>query len=134
MFLASVSAALIYEVVWFHLVRFVIGASAPSLCILLAGSRLGSALFGHGIWGIALRVLIAGVLACRPLRSWARSSPPSRDGTRGVATYRKVRRRAIVVLPMGTGCGSDPLERRVLCRNDTSETIRNDTKAHSLLA
>src|SRR5262249_38498046 len=37
LFLASGAAALIYEIVWFHLLRLVIGASAPSLGVLLAG-------------------------------------------------------------------------------------------------
>jgi spermidine synthase len=49
LFVGSGCAALIYEVVWFHLLRFVIGASAVSLGILLAsfmgGMFLGSLLF-----------------------------------------------------------------------------------------
>src|SRR5437660_8562346 len=48
LFVASGAAALIYEVVWFHLLRLVIGASALSLGILLAsfmgGMFLGSVL------------------------------------------------------------------------------------------
>jgi len=49
MFLMSGCAALIYEVVWFHLMRLVIGASALSVGIVLAsfmgGMFLGSLLF-----------------------------------------------------------------------------------------
>jgi len=51
MFLASGCAALIYEVVWFHLLRLVIGASALSVGIVLAsfmgGMFLGSLLFAR---------------------------------------------------------------------------------------
>src|SRR5258708_6360807 len=51
LFLASGAAALIYEVVWFHLLRLVIGASALSLGILLAsfmgGMFLGSFLLAR---------------------------------------------------------------------------------------
>ena len=49
LFVASGCAALIYEVVWFHLLRLVIGASALSVGIVLAsfmgGMFLGSLLF-----------------------------------------------------------------------------------------
>ena len=49
LFVGSGCAALIYEVLWFHLLRFVIGASAISIGILLAsfmgGMCLGSLLF-----------------------------------------------------------------------------------------
>ena len=52
MFLASGSAALIYEVVWLHLLRLVIGASALSVAIVLAsfmgGMFAGS--FGFAKW------------------------------------------------------------------------------------
>src|SRR5258708_21916464 len=51
LFVASGAAALIYEVVWFHLLRLVIGASALSLGILLAsfmgGMFLGSLLLAR---------------------------------------------------------------------------------------
>jgi spermidine synthase len=51
MFLASGCAALIYEIVWFHLLRLVIGASALSVGIVLAsfmgGMFLGSLLFAR---------------------------------------------------------------------------------------
>jgi spermidine synthase len=51
LFVASGAAALIYEVVWFHLLRLVIGASALSLGILLAsfmgGMFLGSFLLAR---------------------------------------------------------------------------------------
>jgi len=51
LFLASGCAALIYEVIWFHLLRLVIGSSALSLGILLAtfmgGMFLGSALLAR---------------------------------------------------------------------------------------
>src|SRR6185295_13305905 len=51
MFLASGCAALIYEVVWMHLLRLVIGASALSVGIVLAsfmgGMFLGSLLFAR---------------------------------------------------------------------------------------
>jgi len=51
LFLASGCAALIYEIVWFHLLRLVIGASALSLGILLAsfmgGMFLGSLLLAR---------------------------------------------------------------------------------------
>src|SRR5262245_2436021 len=51
LFLASGAAALIYEVVWFHLLRLVIGASALSLGILLAsfmgGMFVGSLLLAR---------------------------------------------------------------------------------------
>src|ERR1041384_7404376 len=51
LFLMSGCAALIYEVVWFHLLRLVIGASALSVGIVLAsfmgGMFLGSLLFGR---------------------------------------------------------------------------------------
>ena len=51
MFLASGCAALIYEVVWFHLLRLVIGASAMSVGIVLAsfmgGMFLGSLYFAR---------------------------------------------------------------------------------------
>ena len=50
-FLASGAAALIYEVVWFHLLRLVIGASALSVGIVLAsfmgGMFLGSLFFAR---------------------------------------------------------------------------------------
>ncbi|MES1207610.1 MAG: fused MFS/spermidine synthase [Pseudomonadota bacterium] len=53
LFLASGCAALIYEVVWFHLLRLVIGASALSVGIVLAsfmgGMFLGSLLFARFI-------------------------------------------------------------------------------------
>src|SRR5258708_17325454 len=53
LFGASGCAALIYEIVWFHLLRLVIGASALSLGILLAsfmgGMFLGSLLLSHVI-------------------------------------------------------------------------------------
>ncbi len=79
-FLASGAAALIYEVVWFHLLRLVIGASALSLGILLAsfmgGMCLGSLLLPRlvhpgrqplrvyagleiGIGGLGLLLLVA---------------------------------------------------------------------------
>jgi spermidine synthase len=51
LFVASGCAALIYEIVWFHLLRLVIGASAMSLGILLAsfmgGMFLGSLLLAR---------------------------------------------------------------------------------------
>ena len=51
LFVASGCAALIYEIVWFHLLRLVIGASALSLGILLAsfmgGMFLGSLLLAR---------------------------------------------------------------------------------------
>jgi spermidine synthase len=51
LFVASGCAALIYEIVWFHLLRLVIGASALSLGILLAsfmgGMFLGSLFFAR---------------------------------------------------------------------------------------
>jgi spermidine synthase len=51
MFVASGCAALIYEIVWFHLLRLVIGASALSVGIVLAsfmgGMFLGSLLFAR---------------------------------------------------------------------------------------
>ncbi|MDP8999517.1 MAG: hypothetical protein M3O46_05340, partial [Myxococcota bacterium] len=51
LFAASGCAALMYEIVWFHLLRLVIGASALSLGILLAsfmgGMFLGSLLFSR---------------------------------------------------------------------------------------
>jgi spermidine synthase len=53
MFVASGCAALIYEIVWFHLLRLVIGASALSVGIVLAsfmgGMFLGSMLFARYI-------------------------------------------------------------------------------------
>jgi spermidine synthase len=53
MFLASGCAALIYEIVWFHLLRLVIGASALSVGIVLAafmgGMFLGSLFFARFI-------------------------------------------------------------------------------------
>ncbi|HKP60820.1 MAG TPA: fused MFS/spermidine synthase [Polyangiales bacterium] len=53
MFLASGCAALIYEIVWVHLLRLVIGASALSVGIVLAsfmgGMCLGSLLFGRWV-------------------------------------------------------------------------------------
>lgn len=92
LFSGSGCAALIYEVVWFHLLRFVIGASAVSLGILLAsfmgGMCLGSLLFhrfcptrihplrvyaslelGIGLFGILLPLLIP--LASRIYNPWA---------------------------------------------------------------
>jgi spermidine synthase len=45
LFVASGCAALIYEVVWFHMLRLVIGASAPSLAIVLT-SFLGGLCVG----------------------------------------------------------------------------------------
>ena len=51
LFVGSGCAALIYEVVWFHLLRLAIGSSAISLAILLAsfmgGMFLGSLLFSR---------------------------------------------------------------------------------------
>jgi spermidine synthase len=61
-FVASGCAALIYEVVWFHLLRLVIGASALSVGLVLAsfmgGMFLGSLLFPRlvGPWHSPLRV------------------------------------------------------------------------------
>jgi len=113
LFVASGCAALIYEIVWFHLLRLVIGASALSLGILLAafmgGMFLGSLLLarivpssrnplqvyawieigigafgivlpfvlpaaralyigfvGHGVAGIALRGVVAGMILLPP--------------------------------------------------------------------
>ena len=86
LFVASGCAALIYEIVWFHLLRLVIGASALSLGILLAsfmgGMFLGSLLLarvvpstanplrvyalveiGIGVFGILLPFLLPGVRA-----------------------------------------------------------------------
>jgi spermidine synthase len=83
LFVASGCAALIYEIVWFHLLRLVIGASALSLGILLAsfmgGMFLGSLLLarivprtahplrvyalieiGIGVFGIVLPFLLPG--------------------------------------------------------------------------
>jgi len=84
LFLASGCAALIYEVVWFHLLRLVIGASAISVGIVLAafmgGMFLGSLLFaryvprardpvrvyamleiGVGAFGLAMPILLPAV-------------------------------------------------------------------------
>jgi len=51
LFVGSGCSALIYEIVWFHLLRLVIGASAISLGVLLAsfmgGMCLGSLLFAR---------------------------------------------------------------------------------------
>ncbi len=51
LFFTSGCAALIYEVIWFHLLRLVIGASAISMAIVLAsfmgGMFLGSLLYAH---------------------------------------------------------------------------------------
>src|SRR5262245_57146563 len=51
LFFASGAAALVYEIVWFHLLRLVIGASALSLGILLAsfmgGMFVGSFFFAR---------------------------------------------------------------------------------------
>lgn len=48
LFFAGGCAALIYELVWFHLVELVVGASSISIAVLLAsfmgGMALGSAL------------------------------------------------------------------------------------------
>ncbi|MET0592536.1 MAG: SAM-dependent methyltransferase, partial [Polyangiaceae bacterium] len=86
LFVASGCAALIYEIVWFHLLRLVIGASALSLGIIVAsymgGMFLGSLFFarvvpssknalrvygfieiGIGAFGIALPFLLPGVRA-----------------------------------------------------------------------
>jgi spermidine synthase len=86
LFLASGCAALIYEVIWFHLLRLVIGSSALSLGILLAtfmgGMFLGSALLprvvpagrhplrvygaleiGIGLFGVLLPVALPAVRA-----------------------------------------------------------------------
>jgi spermidine synthase len=83
-FLASGCAALVYEVVWFHLLRLVIGASALSVGIVLAsfmgGMFLGSLLFarfvgserhplrvyaqleiGIGVFGLAMPLLLPAV-------------------------------------------------------------------------
>lgn len=48
LFVASGAAALIYEVVWFHLLRFTIGSSTLSLGILLA-SFMGGLCIGS-LW------------------------------------------------------------------------------------
>jgi len=84
MFLGSGCAALIYEVVWFHLMRLVIGASALSVGIVLAsfmgGMFLGSLLFpryvpathhplrvyglleiGVGVFGLAMPLILPAV-------------------------------------------------------------------------
>jgi len=84
LFLASGCAALIYEVVWFHLLRLVIGASALSVGIVLAsfmgGMFLGSLLFaryvpadknpvrvyawleiGIGVFGVLMPILLPAV-------------------------------------------------------------------------
>jgi spermidine synthase len=84
LFVASGCAALIYEVVWFHLLRLVIGASALSVGIVLAsfmgGMFLGSLLFaryvprdkdpvrmyayleiGIGVFGLLMPILLPAV-------------------------------------------------------------------------
>jgi spermidine synthase len=84
LFVASGCAALIYEVVWFHLLRLVIGASALSVGIVLAsfmgGMFLGSLLFtryvpahkdpvrvygfleiGIGVFGLVMPLLLPAV-------------------------------------------------------------------------
>jgi spermidine synthase len=84
LFLASGCAALIYEIVWFHLLRLVIGASALSVGLVLAafmgGMFLGSLLFsrlvsrhrnplrvyaflelGVGLFGLLMPVLLPAV-------------------------------------------------------------------------
>jgi spermidine synthase len=64
LFTASGCAALVYEIVWFHLLRLVIGASALSLGILLA-SFMGGMFLGS--------LLLARVVpvAVHPLRAYA---------------------------------------------------------------
>ena len=64
LFVASGAAALIYEVVWFHLLRLVVGGSAISLGFLL-GSFMGG--MGLGSW------LLPRLLPARlhPLRVYA---------------------------------------------------------------
>jgi spermidine synthase len=52
LFWASGCAALIYEVVWFHLLRLVIGASALSIAIVLAGFMGGMCLGSLLVWRI----------------------------------------------------------------------------------
>ena len=84
LFVASGCAALIYEIVWFHLLRLVIGASALSVGIVLAsfmgGMFLGSLLFaryvprhkdpmrvyalleiGIGVFGLLMPILLPAV-------------------------------------------------------------------------
>jgi spermidine synthase len=84
MFLGSGCAALIYEVVWFHLMRLVIGASSLSVGIVLAtfmgGMFVGSLLFaryvprsrhplqvyglfeiGVGVFGLAMPVILPAI-------------------------------------------------------------------------
>src|SRR6185295_870563 len=84
LFVASGCAALIYEVVWFHLLRLVIGASALSVGIVLAsfmgGMFVGSLLFaryvpkdrpplrvyavlelGIGVFGLAIPLILPAV-------------------------------------------------------------------------
>ena len=64
LFMASGCAALVYEIVWFHLLRLVIGASALSLGILLA-SFMGGMFLGS--------LLLARVVppTAHPLRAYA---------------------------------------------------------------
>src|SRR5262249_43724046 len=84
LFVGSGAAALIYEVVWLHLLRLVIGASALSVAIVLAsfmgGMFLGSLLFarfvqrdrdpirvyamlevGIGVFGLAMPIVLPAV-------------------------------------------------------------------------
>ena len=80
LFFASGCAALIYELVWFHLVQLVVGASSISMAVLLAsfmgGMALGSALLPRLVSGARhpLRVLAgieAGLAAIGLLMPWA---------------------------------------------------------------
>ncbi len=80
LFFASGCAALIYELVWFHLVQLVVGASSISMAVLLAsfmgGMALGSALLPRLVSRARhpLRVLAgieAGLAAIGLLMPWA---------------------------------------------------------------
>jgi len=66
LFVASGCAALIYEIVWFHLLRLVIGASALSLGILLAsfmgGMFLGSLLLARVVPSTAHPLRVYGLI------------------------------------------------------------------------
>src|SRR5215472_5834898 len=64
LFAASGCAALIYEVVWFHLLRLVIGASSLSIAIVLAGFMGGMFLGSLLVWRI-------GPARWHPLRVYA---------------------------------------------------------------
>ena len=95
LFFASGTAALIYELVWFHLVSLVVGASSLSIAALLAsfmggmaiGPLVGGLLLQHFWWGSAFLLgvpfMVLLVIVVVLWSGRARSAAASEEALRG---------------------------------------------------